>query len=93
VTFPECPSQIACSIAHSACDHWLLTVSSKFSFSIPASLSVEAEERSNEKLSVTIAQVKEIGVIPDVALGVAWGAEGLPPSPDSVVLFAGILLS
>jgi hypothetical protein len=38
-------------------------LSGKFSFAIPASLSVEAEERSKEKLLVVIAHIKEIGVI------------------------------
>jgi hypothetical protein len=58
VMFQKPRSQIACGIPHSACDHWFLTVSGKFSFSIPASLLVEAEERLKEKLSVAIANAR-----------------------------------
>jgi hypothetical protein len=65
--FPKHQSQIACGILHSACDHWVLTVSGKFSFSIPTSLSVEAERRSKERLYVAIAHVKEIGVIGELS--------------------------
>ena len=89
MTFPKRRSQIACGIPHSACDHWVLTVSGKFSVAIPASLSVEAEERSKEKLSVAIAQVKEVGVIGDSS----FGSEGFPLSPDPIVLFVGVFLS
>jgi hypothetical protein len=89
VTFPERRSQIACGIPHSACNHWVLTVSGKFSFAIPASLSVEAEERSKEKLLVATAHVKEVGVIGHSS----FGAEGFPSSPDPIVLFVGVFLS
>jgi hypothetical protein len=89
VTFPKRRSQIACGIPHSARDHWVLTVSGKSSCCIPASLPVEAEERSKEKLSVAIAQVNEVGVIGDATLG----AEIFPSPPDPVVLFVGIFLS
>jgi hypothetical protein len=89
VTFPECRSQIACGIPHSAWHHWVLTVSCKFSFAIPASLSVEAEERSKEKLLVSTAHVKEVGVIGDSS----FGSEGFPLSPDPIVLFVGAFLS
>jgi hypothetical protein len=66
-----------------------LTVSGKFSFAIPASLSVEAEERSKEKLLVATAHVKEVGVIGDSS----FGAEGFPSSPDPIVLFVGVFVS
>ena len=89
MTFPKRRSQIACGIPHSACDHWVLTVSGKFSVAIPASLSVEAEERSKEKLLVAIAHVNEVGVIIDPT----FGSEGFPLSPDPIVLFVGVFLS
>jgi hypothetical protein len=89
VTFSERRSQIACGIPHSASDHWVLTVSGKFSFAIPASLSVEAEERLKEKLLVATAHVKEVGVIGDSS----FGAEGFPSSPDPIVLSVGVFLS
>ncbi len=87
--FPKRHSQIACGILHSACDHWVFTVSGKFSFFIPGSLSVEAEERSKEKLLVATAHVKEVGVIGHSS----FGAEGFPSSPDPIVLFVGVFLS
>ena len=52
-------------------------------------MSVEAEERSKEKLAVVVAQVNEVGVIGDATSG----AERFPSPPDPVVLFVGIFLS
>ncbi len=85
---PERRSQTACGTAHSACDHWVLTVSGKFSFCIPASVSIEAEERSKEKLLGATAQAKEVGVIGDAS----FVAEVLPSPPDSVVFFVCVFL-
>jgi hypothetical protein len=61
----------------------------KFSFAIPASLPVEAKERSKEKLLVATAHVKEVGVMGDSS----FGAEGFPLLPDPIVLFVGVFLS
>jgi hypothetical protein len=89
VMFPKYQCQIACGIPYSgACDHWLLmVVADKLSFCNPASLYVEAKERSKEKLSGIVTPVNEEGVVVDYL-----GAVQFPSVPVMVILFVRILL-